>query len=203
MHFAPSTFLQGFKNKNFRAAAFGYFGHMWELYAFWAIIPMVLIHIYLKHNLNAHLVSWHSFLIIGIGGLGCVLGGYLAKRYSSELVSLSFLFCSLLCCIFSPLIFEWRLEFVITYLLVWGFFVSGDSPQFSTLVAHFATAENKGSALTIVNCIGFSITIISLFLIDHLQTLIEPKYIFLMLVPGPLIGCWAMFSRFFIREREV
>ena len=31
-----------FKNLNFRKAAFGYFGHMWELYTFWAFVPILL-----------------------------------------------------------------------------------------------------------------------------------------------------------------
>ena len=35
-----NTFLKVFHNKKFQAAAFGYFGHMWELYAFWAFVPV-------------------------------------------------------------------------------------------------------------------------------------------------------------------
>ena len=31
-----------FKSKEFRAATFGYFGHMWELYAFWAFVLIIL-----------------------------------------------------------------------------------------------------------------------------------------------------------------
>src|SRR5690606_24825011 len=37
-----SGVLMAFKAPDFRAAAIGYFGHMWELYAFWTIIPLFL-----------------------------------------------------------------------------------------------------------------------------------------------------------------
>jgi hypothetical protein len=45
--------------------------------------------------------------------------------------------------------------------------VSPDSPQFSTLVANFAPQNLKGTALTIYNSIGFSISTISLIFIDR------------------------------------
>jgi len=73
-------------------------------------------------------------------------------------------------------------------LIFWGIVVVGDSPQFSTLVAHTAPKELVGSALTIVNCIGFFITIISIQLITSLIPVIPSDYLFLFLAIGPLIG---------------
>src|SRR5690606_18956489 len=34
--------LRAFRIPAFRSAAFGYFGHMWELYAFWALVPWLV-----------------------------------------------------------------------------------------------------------------------------------------------------------------
>ena len=73
-------------------------------------------------------------------------------------------------------------------IFLWGMTVIMDSPQFSTLVAQTAPKESTGTALTIVNCIGFSITIVSIQLLGQMANLLEVRYLFLLLVPGPVIG---------------
>jgi hypothetical protein len=70
--------------------------------------------------------------------------------------------------------------------------VVGDSPQFSALNAENAPLEYVGSALTIVNSIGFLITIFSIQLASAILTHISAQYIFLLLVPGPIIGLWML-----------
>ena len=68
----------------------------------------------------------------------------------------------------------------------------GDSPQFSTLNAHYAPKALVGSALTIVNCIGFSITIISIQLLSYVSHFIDTRWLFLLLIVGPVAGLYAM-----------
>ena len=66
--------------------------------------------------------------------------------------------------------------------------VIADSPLFSTMVAQNAPSEDKGTALTIVNCLGFSITIISIQIISSLLNFTNSNLIFLILAIGPIFG---------------
>ena len=190
--FDLTAFFKVFQNKNFRAAAFGYFGHMWELYAFWAYVPLILISYNEMNGADLNVPLW-AFFIIAMGGPGCVLGGYISLRKGSAKVAFTALLCSGLCCLLSPLIFKTEPVFLIIFLLFWGMVVVTDSPQFSTLVAQTATKEFIGTALTIVNCIGFSITIFSIQLLNYLMGILPFSVLFLFLLPGPVFGLWHIY----------
>jgi MFS family permease len=190
-----SAWSQNFKDKDFRAAAFGYFGHMWELYAFWAFVPLILS-TFLANNptLRFNVPLW-SFIIIAVGGLACVLSGYLSLIFKTRHVAFTALLLSCLCCLISPFVFQWSSQYVfLGFLLFWGIVVIADSPLFSTLVAQNAIPKLKGTALTMVNCIGFSITIISIQLINYVATIWNPSYIFMLLAIGPVLGLIALYK---------
>ncbi|ELR73227.1 putative membrane protein [Fulvivirga imtechensis AK7] len=73
-------------------------------------------------------------------------------------------------------------------MLVWGMAVVADSPQFSTLIAQTADKEYIGTGLTVVNCIGFTITIASIQLLTYLSVFLNPQYLFMILALGPAFG---------------
>lgn len=187
-----SASVKVFRSKNFRSAAFGYFGHMWELYAFWAFVP-VIITTYLQLQSRADLnISFLSFLVIGMGGLGCIGSGYISQWIGSSKTALFFLSASGTCCLLSPLFFFLPPVVFIPFLVFWGLAVVADSPMFSTLVAQYAPQDLKGTALTIVNCIGFSITILSIELLSSLSLLLAPACLYLILAIGPLASIGAL-----------
>ena len=184
-----SAFFIVFRNNDFRAAAFGYFGHMWELYAFWAFVPIMLETYNNLHIETSFNIPVLSFLIIGIGGLACVFGGYISLKAGTKRTAYTALLLSCGCCLISPFIFAIEFEILfVAFLLFWGMVVIADSPLFSTLVAQNAPAEIKGTALTIVNSIGFAITIISIQLINAMRDFTASNNIYLILAIGPVLG---------------
>jgi len=186
--FDPKAIGRIFQSAKFRASAFGYFGHMWELYAFWAFLPVFLgAHLTMTDVDNFDLSRW-TFFIIAVGVFGAAGGGVLSRKTGSAPVAAGQLAVSGACCLLSPLAFYLPTPLFLIFLLIWGLTVAGDSPQFSALNAATAPREYVGSALTIANCIGFSITIVSIELVNRLTQWVPAAAIFVILALGPVIG---------------
>lgn len=186
--FSGKALMLIFKRRNLRAAALGYFGHMWELYTLWAFVPVFLLNYAADHpEVNFNISLW-SFTIIAAGSIGCIGGGEIAAKIGSARVAFVQLGFSGICCLLSGFVFQTPPGLFLACLIFWGIVVVGDSPQFSALVAHSAPKELVGSALTIVNCIGFFITIISIQLMSSLTAVIPSNYLFIFLTIGPIAG---------------
>ncbi|MGC4104330.1 MFS transporter [Ferruginibacter sp.] len=187
--------LGGFSNAGFRSAALGYFGHMWELYAFWAFVPVMLTVNKEQHHNNLN-VSLFSFWIIALGGIACMVSGVLSQRWGTKRIAAIALFLSGSCCIVSPLfLFSSNTTLLIGFLFFWGWMVIADSPLFSALVAQNVPEHSRGTLITMVTCIGFAITIISIQLIKMLSATISPQYIYLLLAIGPVLGLTALLQK--------
>jgi MFS family permease len=186
--FDPRALAAIFRVPAFRASSFGYFGHMWELYAFWAFVPWVLAaHAAQVARQDTNVSLW-SFAVIAAGSVGCAVGGLISLRRGSAPVAFAQLASSGLCCALSPLLFYAPTPLFLAFLLFWGVVVVGDSPQFSALNAQSAPRQLVGSALTIANCIGFAITIVSIQFLNAAAGIVGAQWLFLLLVPGPIFG---------------
>lgn len=184
-----------FYNRGLRTAAFGYFGHMWELYAFWAFVPFALKTYVQAHPQSGVSSPLYSFLIIGIGSIACALAGLAAKRYGNKRTAAFALAMSGCCCLLSPLAISLNAGgLFILFMLFWGITVVADSPLFSALVAQAAPAEIRGTSITLVTCIGFAITIASIQLLQLLSGIMDPRFLFVILAAGPAAGLFAMLT---------
>lgn len=181
---------QAFRVPAFRASAFGYFGHMWELYAFWAMVPRLVAMVLNEPTVDHSWVYLASCIVIGIGAIGCVGGGYLSRKWGSAKVARIALIGSGSICLLFPLVANLPTVSAVS-LLLWGLFVVADSPQFSAISAKVCPPEAVGSALAVQNSIGFFITIGSLQLTPILWPMLG-EWTTWLLLPGPILGLLAM-----------
>lgn len=183
--------LAALRIPGFRAAAGGYFGHMWELYAFWTLVPLLAGRELQRLGAGDAWVSWLAFAVIGIGAAGCIGGGILSRSRGSEWVARRALMLSGSLCVLYPWLGGLAPSLLIALLLLWGVAVIADSPQFSALASAAAPKEAVGSSLAVMNTIGFSLSLPAIWMTSALWELWD-VWVVLLLVPGPVLGVWSL-----------
>jgi len=181
-----------FSNRGVRLASFGYFGHMWELYAMWAWLPVMMRASLELQQGSPAFAELASFLVIGSGAVGCVVAGLVADRVGRTIVTSWAMIVSGSCCLLIGLTFGAHWLPLLIVAAIWGATVVADSAQFSTCVTELGDPRYIGTALTIQICIGFLLTTVSIELIPRVVELVGWQYAFALLAPGPFLGVVAM-----------
>jgi len=176
-----------FRVPEFRSSALGYFGHMWELYAFWFLVPLLIGLL----GYTGPRLWLAAFAVIAAGAAGCVTGGWISRTRGSVVVARIALAGSGLLCLLSPALPNLPVEIALALLAVWGFFVVADSPQFSAMSARASPPDAVGSALAVQNSIGFFITVFSIQLTAVMWGELK-EWTPWLLAPGPILGLLAL-----------
>src|SRR5579864_7312541 len=183
-----------FRDRNLLLANLGYFGHMWELYAMWAWLLVYVSEALVAQRMSVlGRASLLTFVAIGTGAFGCILGGILSDRIGRTLTTAGMMIVSGTCALAIGFAFDGPAWLFIMILVIWGISVIGDSAQFSAMVTELADQRFVGTALSVQLGLGFALKILAIWLVPRMADFLGSwRWTFLMLVPGPSIGASAM-----------
>ena len=193
--FQPRFALQAWTKKSLRLANFGYFGHMWELYAMWGWTGLFLRDSFALNpggtsaEVYAKLLT---FATIAVGGLGCLFGGVFADRIGRTTLTMGAMAISGSCAILAGLAFGGNPWLVVALFAIWGITVVADSAQFSASVMELADPWLVGTMVTVQTSVGFFLSIVTIHMIPPLVDLVGWRFAFASLAIGPFLGIWAM-----------
>jgi MFS family permease len=194
--FNPRFALAAWTTPSLRLANLGYLGHMWELYAMWAWIGLFL-HAsfqlsFADESTASVAAAFVTFATIGIGAVGCILGGAFADRWGRTALTMLAMAVSGTCALLIGALFGAPPAILIVVCLIWGISVVADSAQFSASVAELSDRSLVGTMLTIQTSMGFLLTLITIQLVPGLVAVFGWPYAFAFLAIGPYIGVFAM-----------
>ncbi len=182
-----------FSNRGVRLADFGYFGHMWELYAMWTWFPVFVRESFAARGVpRPALAELTAFFVIGAGATGCVLAGLAADRFGRTAVTSWAMGVSGACCLTIGLLFGGSPTLLLVVAVVWGATIVADSAQFSACVTELSDPRYVGTALTVQTCVGFLLTMASIELVPRVAGAVGWRWAFAVLAPGPALGILAM-----------
>ncbi|MGI9556523.1 MAG: MFS transporter [Solirubrobacterales bacterium] len=191
--FDPRQAGRALANRGVRLASLGYFGHMWELYAMWAwFLIFFAAALGQTGSLAGSSAALATFAVIGIGGIGCWVGGILGDRWGRTNTTSLMMGISGACALGIGLLFSDPTWTVLIVGLIWGFTVIADSAQFSTMVTELCDQAYVATALTLQLALGFTLSVATVWLIPVLEQTFGWQWAFAFLAPGPILGILAM-----------
>lgn len=193
--FDPRAITVAWTDRRIRNAFGGYFGHMWELFAFgaWVSTAAAVSYGHAMDILQAEsLGKLTAFVAICLGAPACFLAGWFGDRIGKAEVTIVVMATSGLAAIATAATFGGPVWLTFALMVIWGIAVVPDSAQFSALVADFSPPHLAGSILMLQTALGFSLTILTVQVTPLLAHTFGWPIVLAGLAVGPALGILSM-----------
>ena len=136
-----------------------YTAHVWELYAArgW-IAPFLAAALMAQGHTSDDATAFGATiggLALGLGSLSVFGAGFISDRFGRTASAAAFLAGSALCSLCIGWLGAWPWWGLLTAVLLYGLFLGGDSPIYSTAVTELAAPGQLGSTMAVQAFVGF------------------------------------------------
>ena len=170
-----------------RLVGLGYIGHVWELYAGWAAVAPLMLHLWG----SPRVAGLTTFAVIAVGAVAVAAAGAAGDRIGRERAAIVAMRSSgLLVLLLGAVVGQPVLATVVAF--AWGAAVIADSGQFPALLVENADPDLAGSALSAQMAIGFVATAVACWVVPTVQSAAGWSWALACLAPGPLLGAIAL-----------
>jgi MFS family permease len=133
-----------------------------------------------------------AFATIAAGAVGCIGAGFLADRLGRTTLTIAAMAISGSCAAGVGLLYGGPPWILVAVCIIWGVTIVADSAQFSASVAELSDPARVGTMLTLQTALGFTLTLVTIYLLPRWVDAIGWRYAFVPLSIGPAVGVWAM-----------
>ena len=190
--FDPHYVLTAWRELPLRLANFGYLGHMWELYAMWSWILAFWTAIAVARGLGDKVPPFMAFAALAVGGVGCVIAGWMADVVGRTAITIAAMMISGACALAIGPAADGPVLLIGALTLIWGASIVADSAQFSACVTELVPIEYTGTAVTLQTALGFLLTMASIRSVPVWLAHWGWTFAFMPLAVGPALGSLAM-----------